>query len=136
MRKSNKKALKKEKLKPLANKTKQKLKKTTQAVSSLVFLGLAGYLYVNNPDFFQTKNENISCRFGITMDLERRKKEWTRDYLEQGKVIKNWIVLSSHQSKSSAQEEETREAKKQNCIAHPGGRGSEKATRYVYKFEY
>ena len=121
MRKSNKKTLKKEKLKPLAKKTKQTLKKTTQAVSSLVFLGLASYLYVNNPDFFQTKDENISCRIEITMDLERRKKEWTKDYLEQGIVIKNWIILSVHQSKSSAQKTETREAKKQNCIAHPGG---------------
>ena len=137
MRKSNRKGFsKKEKLKILDNKIKRKLKKTVQAVSSLVFLGLAGYLYVNNPDFFQTKNENLSCRIGITMDLERRKKEWTRDYLEQGIVIKNWIVLSVHQSKSVAQKTETREAKKQNCIAHPGGAGSEKATWYVYKFEY
>ena len=31
---------------------------------------------------------------------------------------------------------ETREAKKQNCIAHPGGAGPEKANWYVYKFEY
>ena len=27
------------------------------------------------------------------MDLERRKKEWTRDYLEQEIVIKKWTVL-------------------------------------------
>ena len=33
------------------------------------------------------------------------------EYLKRGKVIKNWNVLSSHQSKSSAQEVETREAK-------------------------
>ena len=45
------------------------------------------------------------------MDLERRKKEWEREYLKKGKVIKNWTVLSTHQSKSSAQEVETREAK-------------------------
>ena len=95
MRKSNKKDfLKKEKLKTLANKTKQKLKKTTQAVSSLVFLGLVGYLYINNPDFFQTKNENLSCRIGITTDLETRKQFWKRDYLKEGKVIKNWLFLA------------------------------------------
>ena len=70
------------------------------------------------------------------MDLERRKKEWERRYLTEGKVIKNWTVLSVHQSKSSAQEVETKEAKKQNCEAHPGGRGAEKATWYVYKIEY
>ena len=137
MGKPNKKNIsKKENSKTLDSQPKQKLKKTTQAISSLAFLGLIGYLYVNNPDFFQTKDKNVSCRIGITMDLERRKKEWTRDYLEQGIVIKNWTILSVHQSKSSAQEEETREAKNQNCIAHPGGAGSEKATWYVYRFEF
>ena len=136
MRKSNKKDfLKKEKLKTLKSKPK-KLKKTTQAVSSLVFLGLVGYLYVNNPDFFQTKNENLSCRIGITTDLETRKQFWKREYLKEGKVIKNWIVLSVHQSKSATQKGETRSAGKQNCVAHPGGRDSKKATWYVYKFEY
>ncbi len=51
------------------------------------------YLYVNNPDFFEIKNKN-ACRIGITMDLERRKKEWERRYLTEGKVIKNWTVLA------------------------------------------
>ena len=134
MKKSNKKASsKKEKLEVLDNK---KLKKTVQVVSSLMFLGLASYLYVDKPDFSQTKNKNVSCRIGITMDLERRKKEWERKYLKEEKVIKKWTVLSTHQSKSLAQEVETREAKKQNCEAYPGGRGSEKATWYVYKIEY
>ena len=136
MRKSNKKDLKSEKVKTLENKPKQKLKKTTQAVSSLVFLGLAGYLYVNNPDFFQTKDKNISCRIGITTDLAKRKQYWKREYLKEEKVIKNWTVLSVHQSKSVAQKVETREAKKQNCVAYPGGKKSSKTTWYVYKFEY
>ena len=92
-----------------------------------MFLGLFSYLYVNNPDFFEINDKNVSCRIGITMDLERRKKEWEREYLKKEKVIKNWTVLSTHQSKSSAQEVETRETKQQNCEAHPGGRGSEKA---------
>ncbi len=81
-------------------------------------------------------NKNISCRIGMTMNLERRKKEWERRYLKEGKVIKNWVVLSTHKSKSSAQEVETTEAKKQNCEAHPGGRGSENAIWHVYKIEY
>ena len=137
MGKSNRKDFsKKKKLKTLDNKLKRKLKRSAQAISSLVFLGLVSYLYVNNLDFFQTKNENLSCRIGITTDLETRKQFWKREYLKKGKVIKNWTVLNTHQSKSSAQEEETREAKKQNCVAYPGGRGSEKATWYVYKFEY
>ncbi len=137
MRKSNRTGFsKKEKSKTLNNKAKQKLKKTAQAVSSLVVLGLAGYLYVNNPGFFQTRNENVSCRIGITTDLEKRKKDWTRDYLKEGIVIKNWTVLSVHQSKSAAQKAETREAKLQNCEAHPGGRNSNKKIWYVYKIEY
>ena len=120
------------------NPIKQKLKsnKITRAVLSLMFVGLLFILYVNNPDFFEINNEDVSCRIGITMDLERRKKEWEREYLKRGKVIKNWTVLSTHQSKSSAQEVETREAKQQNCEAHPGGRGSEKAIWHVYKIEY
>ena len=118
------------------NPIKQKLKlNKIKAVLSLMFVGLLFILYVNNP-FFKINNENVSCRIGITMDLERRKKEWEREYLKRGKVIKNWIVLSTHQSKSSAQEVETREAKQQNCEAHPGGRGSEKAIWHVYKIEY
>ena len=54
------------------------------------------------------------------MDLERRKKEWEREYLKKRKVIKNWTVLSTHQSKSSAQEVETREAKTAKLRGTPG----------------
>ncbi len=86
-----------------------------------MLLGLVSYLYVNNPDFFKINNESVSCRIGITMDLERRKKEWERENLKRGKVIKNLTVFSAHQSKLSAQEVETREAKLQNCEAPPGG---------------
>ncbi len=56
--------------------------------------------------------------------------------MKEGKVIKDWTVISVHQSKSLTQKAETRSAKKQNCNAHPGGRSSEKATWYVYKIEY
>ena len=141
MKKSNKKTTaknssKREKLEALDNKPKRKLKKIIQAISSLMFLGLASYLYVNNPDFFKTNEESVSCRIGITMNLEKRKQQWKNEYLKKGIIIKKWTVLSTHQSKSSAQAVETREAKKQNCIAYPGGRGAEKATWYVYKIEY
>ena len=97
---------------------------------------MVGYLYINNPDFFQTKDENVSCRIGITTDLKARKQYWKGKYLEQGKVIKNWTVLSVHQLKSVAQKVETREAKKQNCVAYPGGKNSTKKTWYVYRFEF
>ncbi len=117
-------------------KRKQKLNKVIQSVLSLVFIGLLSYLYVNNPDSFKIKNENVSCRIGITTDLERRKREWMSKYEEKGKTIKSWTVLSVHKSKSSAQKAETREAKLQNCEAHPGGRNSNKEIWYVYKIEY
>ncbi len=58
------------------------------------------------------------------------------EYKKQGKTIKSWIVLSVHESKSSAQAVETREAKLQNCEAHSGGRNSKKEIWYVYKLEY
>ena len=70
------------------------------------------------------------------MYVEISKKEWERRFLKEGRVIKNWAVISVHQSKSSAQQAETRLAENQNCEAHPGGRGSEKANWYVYKIEY
>ncbi|MDE0119189.1 MAG: hypothetical protein OXM55_04185 [Bdellovibrionales bacterium] len=110
--------------------------KIIQSILSLVFLVLASYLYVNNPDFFKIKDENVSCRIDITTNLEARKKYWMNKYKKQGKLIKSWVVLSVHESKSSAQEVETREAKLQNCEAHPGGRNSEKEIWYVYKLEY
>ena len=110
--------------------------KIIQSILSLAFLVLVSYLYVNNSDFFKIKDENVSCRIGITTNLERRKKEWMNRYKKEGKAIKNWIVFSTHESKSSAQKVETREAKLQNCEAHPGGRGPEKEIWYVYKIEY
>ena len=49
------------------NPIKQKLKsnKITRAVLSLMFVGLLFILYVNNPDFFEINNEDVSCRIGI-----------------------------------------------------------------------
>ena len=110
--------------------------KIIQLILSLAFLVLVSCLYVNNSNFLKITDESVSCRIGITTNLERRKKEWMNRYKKEGKIVKNWIVLSVHESKSSAQEVETREAKLQNCEAHPGGRGSEKEIWYVYKIEY
>lgn len=110
--------------------------KIIQSISSLVFLVLVSYLYFNNPDLFKIKDENVSCRIGITTNLEKRKKHWMNKYKKEGKTVKSWKILSVHESKSSAQAVETREAKLQNCEAHPGGRYSEKKIWYVYKIEY
>ena len=122
----------------MSKKTEQTkhLNKIIKSILSMVFLGLISYLYISNPDFLKIGDKDVFCRIGITTDLERRKKEWKREYEKEGKVIKKWTVLSIHKSKSSAQEAETREAKLQNCEAHPGGRDSEKKPWYVYKIEY
>ncbi len=110
--------------------------KIIQSILSLSFLVLGSCLYVNNSHFLKITDKSISCRIGITTNLGRRKKEWIRRYKKEGKIIKSWKVLSVHESKSSAQAVETREAKLQNCEAHPGGRDSEKEIWYVYKIEY
>ena len=47
-----------------------------------------------------------------------------------------WTIPSTHVSKAIAQEVETREAKRRNCISYPGGFGPEKAHWSVYKLEY
>ena len=48
----------------------------------------------------------------MTTYLKKRKQFWKGKYLKKGKVMKNWTVLRVHQSKSLAQNTETREAKK------------------------
>ena len=124
----------------------KKLKKPIQAISSLAFLGLVSYLYVSNPEFFQTENVNKSdfqektektCRIGMTTNPEQRKQRWKNEYLKEGIEIKKWTILSKHQSRSKAQEVETREAKKQNCVAHPGGSNPKNPNWwYIYKIEW
>ena len=37
------------------------------------------------------------------MNLEKRTQQWKNEYLKKGIIIKKWTVLSTHQSKSSAQ---------------------------------
>ncbi len=91
---------------------------------------------IDRPNLLTNKSEYISCRIGMTTNPERRRKEWKRDYRKQGNNITSWSILNTYQSKTSAQKFETKEAKKQNCEANPGGKGPEKAIWYVYKLEY
>ncbi len=91
---------------------------------------------IDQTNLLTKKSKIISCRIGMTTNPERRKKEWERDYRKQGNNIISWNIVKTYKSKSAAQEFETKEAKKQNCEAHSGGRGPEKATWYVYKLEY
>lgn len=74
----------------------------------------------------------MACRVGITTNPERRKAEWEREYPN----LTNWQILEIHATKSDAQAAENRLAKQLNCVAHPGGHGSDDDTWYVYYFEY
>ena len=75
----------------------------------------------------------MSCRIGITADLERRKKEWQREY----PTWKRWTILEKHSTKAEAQAAETRLAKHHGCQAYRGGREPEFTDLwYVYRFEF
>ena len=110
----------------------------TKLISYLTFFMLitifSFFKWTDIPEFL--KDKTISCRIGMTTNLNRRKKELERKYKKQGQHIISWNIIKTYKSKSAAQEFETKEAKKQNCEAHPGGKGHEKATWYVYKLEY
>lgn len=74
----------------------------------------------------------MPCRVGITMNPERRKKEWEKDYPN----LRSWEIVEKCGSKSAAQARETAEAKRRNCDFGSGGSGPEFATWYVYYFWY
>lgn len=75
----------------------------------------------------------MSCRIGITTDPERRKSEHQRDYPS----LRNWMILSTHTTKSAAQTAEDRaKLTFPNCSAHRGGAGPEFATWCLYKFDH
>lgn len=74
----------------------------------------------------------MPCQIGITMNLERRKRQWKN----KRPRLRNWRRLSTHRTKSAAQAMERKLAKKYGCNYHPGGAGPERATWYVYRFDY
>ncbi len=74
----------------------------------------------------------MACRIGMTTNPDSRRKDWEREH----KKITGWKILSTHRSKTAAQEAEKRLAKRHRCISYPGGSGAEKATWHVYKFNY
>ena len=76
----------------------------------------------------------MACVVGITTDTDRRKREHQRDHRYRG--LYNWRVLNRFSTKSAAQTEENRLARRNGCHAHPGGAGSEYATWHVYRFDY
>lgn len=73
----------------------------------------------------------MACRIGISHEPAKRREQWERKHR-----IRNWKILAKCNSKTEAQAEETRLAKKYGCRAEPGGAGPERATWSVYYFEY
>ena len=74
----------------------------------------------------------MPCRIGISMDPDRRLREWERAH----PTLRNWRILGCFDSKSAAQAQESLLAHKYNCTAFPGGVGQEVAKWYVYYFEF
>lgn len=74
----------------------------------------------------------MPCRVGITTDLASRRAYW------EARVVglRDWRKVSSHQSKSAAQQAETNYARTSGCVSFPGGSGPSHATWYVYRFTY
>ena len=74
----------------------------------------------------------MGCRIGITTNPGARRRHWESQY----PTLRNWRIVSRHESKSEAQREENRLARLYGCEAHPGGDGPERAKWCVYMFEY
>ena len=74
----------------------------------------------------------MPCRVGITTDPTTRRNFW------EGRVVglRDWRIVSSHQSKTAAQQSESDYARRTGCIAFPGGSGPPLATWHVYRFTY
>ena len=96
---------------------------------------LKGDIFTQNEEkttSLQKKGEGMGCRVGITTDLETRRKHWESQYYG----FSGWTVVSTHYSKSAAQAKESEKARQHGCVSHPGGSGPEKATWYVYHFNF
>lgn len=74
----------------------------------------------------------MACRVGITADPDRRKGEWTRQHPN----LRNWRIIHSGLSYSSAQEKESDYAKRNNCQAHYGGQNNGRRNWSVYRFDH
>lgn len=74
----------------------------------------------------------MPCRVGITTDPLSRRIYWNEHVVG----LRNWLVVSTHKTKSAAQRAETECARQSDCVALPGGDGPERATWSVYRFTY
>ena len=74
----------------------------------------------------------MACQVGITTDPARRKTEWQNDR----PTLRNWTILATASTKSEAQRLEDAHARARGCNSGAGGSGPERATWYVYYFDY
>jgi len=74
----------------------------------------------------------MGYRVGIATESERLEQEWRRLHLN----LKDWGILGTYNSKSTAQARENQEAGERGCDSGEGGDGPEFDTRRAYCFKY
>lgn len=74
----------------------------------------------------------MACIVGMTTNPDRRKKERKEEYPN----LYDWRIMGTYGTKSEAQREENRIARRHGCDSGRGGAGPERATWHVYKFKY
>ena len=74
----------------------------------------------------------MACRIGMTTNPGERKRHWESKH----STLRNWQILERHNTKSAAQQAETRLARELGCEAAPGGPGDEHDNWCIYKFDY
>ena len=72
----------------------------------------------------------MSCRIGMTTDIESRRRYWLREC----PGMKNWQILAGPLNKREAQQAESLLAQEHGCTSYPGGDGEVLDNWYVYGF--
>lgn len=74
----------------------------------------------------------MTCKIGITTDLDRRRQEWELEYPD----LSGWQMIDGpFETREEAQEAEDRLAEEHGCESHHGG-GEANGPWWVYKFYY
>ena len=74
----------------------------------------------------------MPCRIGMATNPKLRQVEWRNTHPS----LRNWTILSTHPTKTEAQQAENQQAHLRGCVSHSGGAGPEFAEWSVYYFEY
>lgn len=84
----------------------------------------------------QTKEaQTMTCRIGITTDLEGRKEDWERWCQEKGYRMTDWRKLKTCKTQQEAQQWEDTLSAEQGCKSKAGGRKKD-GLWYVYRVDY